>query len=174
MIALLALAASYGFQGVELGMTEAQVRSLVPTLKCTGEVPFLEVTPEQAAAGTKECVPTQVIGSDPVAAQASVGDYQGGIYYDLTNGVVARIEFWPDYPVAEAVLAGLSEKFGPPKELKRGVWEAVSGQKVLSIDATWTKGDQTIELHAPSVKIDKMTVIYHNRIETERVVPASM
>lgn len=171
---LIAFAAGFAFQNVELGISEAQLRAIVPSLACTGEMRFLEVTPEQAAAGTKECTPTEMAGSSRVAAWASVGDYSGSIRYYVTRGVVARIEFWPDYPAAEAVLAGLTQKYGAPKELKRGLWEAVSGQKVPSIKAIWKQGDQTIELDAPSTKIDKMTVTYQSGIETERVTPAKM
>lgn len=171
---LVALAASFGFQNVDLGMTEAQLRVAVPSLACTGEIRFLDVTPEQAAAGTKECTPTEVIGGSRVAKWASVGDYSGSLRYYVTQGVVARIEFWPDYPAAEAVLAGLTQKYGAPKELKRGISEAVSGVQVPSLTAVWHQGDQTIDLRAPSSNIDKMTVTYSSDIPTERVVPAKM
>lgn len=174
MILVFGLAVSFGFQNVELGMTEAQLRVAVPSLKCTGEMRFLEVTPEQAAAGTKECRATELIGSSVVSASASVGDYRGIASYYVTQGVVSRIEFWPDYPAAEAVLAGLSQKYGPPKELKRGVWESVGRQQVPSIIALWQQGDETIQLRAPSTKIDKMTVTYQGPIATEKVVPAKM
>jgi len=171
---LLAFAASFGFQNVELGITEAQLRAAVPSLACSGEIRYLEVTPDQAAAGTRECTPTEVIGGSRVAKWASVGDYSGSLRYYVTQGVVARIEFWPDYPAAEAILAGLTQKYGAPKELKRGVSEAVSGVQVPSLTAVWRQGDQTIELRSPSSNIGKMTVTYSNGIPTERVVPAKM
>lgn len=171
---LVSVAASFAFQDVALGISEAELRSLVPSLACTGEIRFLEVTPEQAAAGTKECAPTETIGSSRVVQDVSVGNYRGAIRYYVTNGVVARIEFWPDYPAVDAVLAGLTQKYGPPNDLKRGVWEAVRGRQVQSTNAIWKQGDETIELRAPSTKIDKITVIYRNAIETERVVPAKM
>lgn len=174
MILLAVLLGSFSFQNVALGISEAELRAVVPTLACTGEIRFLDVTPEQAAAGTKECAPTEMIGSSRVVADVSIGDYQGAIRYYVNNGVLARMEFWPDYPAADAVLAGLTQKYGRPKELKRGVWQAVSGRQVPSIKAVWKQGDQSIELQVPSTKIDKMTVIYSSSIDTERVLPAKM
>ena len=174
MIVFAAVVASFGFQNVDLGITEARLRSIDPSIACTGEIRFLDVTPEQTAAGTRKCTPTEMIGPSRVAKWASAGNYSGSIRYYVTDGVVARIEFWPDYPAADAVLAGLIQKYGQPKELKRGMTEAIGGRQVPSVTAIWRQGEQRIELRAPSSNIDKMTVIYQGPIETERVVPAQM
>src|SRR5215212_8453804 len=101
MVVLITLATAFGFQGAELGTSEAQLRRLVPTLACTGEISNLDLTPEESAAGTKKCAPTEMIGDSRVTKWASVGDYSGSIRYYLTKGILARIEFWPDYPAAD-------------------------------------------------------------------------
>lgn len=62
----------------------------------------------------------------------------------------------------EAVLRGLTEKFGKPKAIKSGKVQNKIGNTFSNTTAFWSNGVSTISIEERSSKIDRMSILYRH------------